>query len=88
MIITPTSLTITQLFGSTSEQYVIPTYQRRYSWRERQVWELIDEGDTHLLGSIGCLPSALLRRLSQTRQSRQRRVVPIRRKCRVEPPSA
>lgn len=61
MIITPTSLTITQLFGSTNEQYVIPTYQRRYSWHERQVWELIDdillidERDTHLLGSIVCL---------------------------------
>ncbi len=61
MIITPTSLTVTQLFGSTNEQYVIPTYQRRYSWHERQVWELIDDillvddGDTHLLGSIVCL---------------------------------
>lgn len=61
MIITPTSLTITQLFSSTNEQYVIPTYQRRYSWHERQVWELIDDvlliddGDTHLLGSIVCL---------------------------------
>ena len=61
MIITPTSLNITQLFGSTNEQYVIPTYQRRYSWHERQVWELIDdillidESDTHLLGSIVCL---------------------------------
>ena len=61
MIITPTSLSINQLFSSTNEQYVIPTYQRRYSWHERQVWELIDdillieEGDTHLLGSIVCL---------------------------------
>lgn len=61
MIITPTSLTISQLFGSTNEQYIIPTYQRRYSWHERQVWELIDdirlieEKDTHLLGSIVCL---------------------------------
>lgn len=61
MIITPTSLTINQLFASTNEQYVIPTYQRRYSWHARQVWELIDdirlieEGDTHLLGSIVCL---------------------------------
>jgi len=61
VIITPTSLTITQLFGSTNEQYVIPTYQRRYSWHERQLWELIDDilliddGDTHLLGSIVCL---------------------------------
>src|SRR5882724_6302014 len=61
MKITPTSLTINQLFGSTNEQYVIPTYQRRYSWNERQIWELLDDigliedGDTHLLGSIVCL---------------------------------
>lgn len=61
MIITPTSLTINQLFGSNNEQYIIPTYQRRYSWHERQVWELIEDigliegGDTHLLGSIVCL---------------------------------
>lgn len=61
MIITPTSLTINQLFGSNNEQFVIPTYQRRYSWHERQVWELIDDieliedSDTHLLGSIVCL---------------------------------
>lgn len=61
MIITPTSLTINQLFGSNNEQYVIPTYQRRYSWHERQIWELIDDigliegSDTHLLGSIVCL---------------------------------
>src|SRR5580700_126534 len=61
MKITPTSLTINQLFGSMNEQYVIPTYQRRYSWHERQVMELIEDilliedGDTHLLGSIVCL---------------------------------
>ena len=61
MIITPTSLTINQLFGSTNEQYVIPTYQRRYSWNDRQIWELIDDiqlienADTHLLGNIVCL---------------------------------
>ncbi len=61
MNITPTSLSINQLFGSNNEQYVIPTYQRRYSWHARQVWELIDDillledGDTHLLGSIVCL---------------------------------
>lgn len=61
MIITPTSLTINQLFGSNNEQYVIPTYQRRYSWHERQIWELVDDiglienADTHLLGSIVCL---------------------------------
>lgn len=61
MQITPSSLTINQLFGSLSEQYIIPTYQRRYSWQDRQIWELIEDiqliesGDTHLLGSIVCL---------------------------------
>jgi uncharacterized protein with ParB-like and HNH nuclease domain len=61
MKITPTSLTINQLLGSTNEQYIIPTYQRRYSWHERQVMELIEDiiliedSDTHLLGSIVCL---------------------------------
>lgn len=61
MIITPTPLTITQLLGSPNEQYVIPAYQRRYSWHEKQLQELIDdieliEGtDRHLLGSIVCL---------------------------------
>src|SRR2546426_2815994 len=61
MKITPTSLTINQLFGSSNEQYVVPTYQRRYSWRARQIWELMEDivllenSDTHLLGSIVCL---------------------------------
>lgn len=61
MKITPSSLTINQLFGSSNEHFVIPSYQRRYSWRERQIYELIedieliDAGDTHLLGSIVCL---------------------------------
>ena len=61
MKITPNSLTINQLFGSSNEHFVIPSYQRRYSWRERQIYELIediqliDAGDTHLLGSIVCL---------------------------------
>ena len=61
MKITPNSLTINQLFSSTNEQFVIPAYQRRYSWRERQIWELIEDiklieaTDTHLLGSIVCL---------------------------------
>ena len=61
MKIAPASLTINQLFGSTNEQYFVPTYQRRYSWHERQVVELIEDinlledGDTHLLGTIVCL---------------------------------
>lgn len=61
MKITPTTLSVNQLFGSPNEQYVIPAYQRRYSWHEKQVGELIDDisaiedGDTHLLGSVVCL---------------------------------
>lgn len=61
MKITPTTLTITQLFGSQNEQYVIPSYQRRYSWKEHQVAYLWDDieyltgADTHLLGTIVCL---------------------------------
>lgn len=61
MIINPASLTISNLLGATNEQYVIPTYQRRYSWHQRQLWELIEDislledGDTHLLGSLVCL---------------------------------
>ena len=71
MIITPTSLTINQLFGSNNEQYVIPTYQRRYSWHKRQIWELIDDigliegNDTHLLGSIVCLAGHYTARLNK-----------------------
>jgi uncharacterized protein with ParB-like and HNH nuclease domain len=61
MKITPTSLSISQLLGTESEQFVIPAYQRRYSWQDKQVKELFDDikhlegGDTHLLGSIVCL---------------------------------
>ena len=61
MRFTPASLTINQLLNSANEQYVIPTYQRRYSWTEKQIWELIEDvkqvedGDQHLLGSIVCL---------------------------------
>ncbi|MES0057281.1 DUF262 domain-containing HNH endonuclease family protein [Mesorhizobium sp. M0078] len=61
MKITPTSLTLNQLFSSANEQFVIPAYQRRYSWRERQLYELIEDiellenSDVHLLGSIVCL---------------------------------
>jgi hypothetical protein len=61
MFITPKSLTITQLLSSESEQYLVPAYQRRYSWHEKQLVELLDDisllegGDTHLFGSIVCL---------------------------------
>lgn len=63
MKITPTTLTINQLFSSNSEQFIIPAYQRRYSWGERQ-WsdlfndiKLLNQNDTHLLGNILCLTS-------------------------------
>ena len=61
MKITPTSLTVTQLLGSQNEQYVIPPYQRRYSWRRHQVedlWEdlqVLENVDSHLFGTIVCL---------------------------------
>lgn len=61
MKITPTSLTLNQLFSATNEQYVIPPYQRRYSWQEKQIYELLDDvellegSDTHLFGNIVCL---------------------------------
>ncbi|MGN6363350.1 DUF262 domain-containing protein [Asticcacaulis taihuensis] len=61
MQISPTALKISQLLGTPNEQYVIPPYQRRYSWRERQIYEfledidLLEDSDVHLLGSIVCL---------------------------------
>ena len=61
MKITPTSLTISQLLGSDNEQYVIPAYQRRYSWKRHQVqdvWddlEILEAADSHLFGTIGGL---------------------------------
>lgn len=64
MKITPTALTITQLFSTQSERFVIPAYQRRYSWQAKHIHELFDDvnqlgsGETHLLGSIVCLTSS------------------------------
>jgi len=61
MKITPTSLSISQLFSSKNEQFFIPAYQRRFSWVWKQLEELFDdieilsENDNHLLGSIVCL---------------------------------
>lgn len=59
--ITPTSLSVSQLLGAENEQYVIPAYQRRYSWNRHQVedlWDdlqLLEAGDSHLFGTIVCL---------------------------------
>lgn len=61
MKITPTALTVSQLLGAENEQYVIPAYQRRYSWSRHQVqdlWDdlrLLDKSDSHLFGTIVCL---------------------------------
>lgn len=55
---------MSQLLGSKNEQYVIPAYQRRFSWKEKQLAELwhdidiLGTQDTHLLGSIVCLTGA------------------------------
>jgi uncharacterized protein with ParB-like and HNH nuclease domain len=63
MKITPTTLSIDQLLGSSNEQFVVPAYQRRYSWGEKQ-WsdlfndiKLLNQVDSHLLGTILCLTS-------------------------------
>lgn len=64
MKITPTALTITQLLSTQSERFVIPAYQRRYSWQAKHIRELFDDvnqldsGETHLLGSIVCLTAS------------------------------
>jgi len=61
MKITPTTLSLSQLFSSSNEQFTIPAYQRRYSWGWKQLAELFDDiyylknEDTHLLGSVVCL---------------------------------
>jgi len=71
MKITPASLTLNQLLSAPNEQYIIPAYQRRYSWHEKQVYELIDDvellegADSHLLGSIVCLSRVHVAGLNQ-----------------------
>ena len=61
MKITPTSLSISQLFGSANERFFVPAYQRRYSWGKKQIAEffedinLLKEQDFHFLGTVVCL---------------------------------
>jgi hypothetical protein len=56
--ITPATLTVSQLFSSNNEQFVVPAYQRRYAWGYKQLAELFDDirlladSDTHLLGTV------------------------------------
>lgn len=58
MQITTNRFTISQLFSSPNEQFVIPSYQRRYAWKEAQVGALFDDidllkdNDGHLFGMI------------------------------------
>lgn len=64
MKITPTPLTINQLFSTRNEQFFIPAYQRRYAWQEKQCEELFNDikylgnDDTHLLGNLVCITGA------------------------------
>lgn len=61
MEITSTTFTLQLFFSSNIEQFIIPAYQRRYAWGERQQRELFEDilhlpsGDTHLLGTVLCL---------------------------------
>ncbi len=58
MKITPTTLSLQQFFSVGNEQFLIPAYQRRYAWGQKQQRELFDDirllpaGDTHLLGTV------------------------------------
>jgi uncharacterized protein with ParB-like and HNH nuclease domain len=58
MNITPNKLTIAQLFATPNEQFIVPSYQRRYAWGLNQykaLYEDIDmlkENDGHLFGMI------------------------------------
>lgn len=58
MNITPNKLSISQLFAASNEQFIVPSYQRRYAWGYYQFAALFDdinmlkEGDGHLFGTI------------------------------------
>ncbi|MFE1245111.1 DUF262 domain-containing protein [Fictibacillus sp. NPDC058756] len=71
MKITPATLSIHQLLASTNEQFIIPAYQRRYSWGEKQWSDLyndihmLNQQDTHLLGTILCLTSTYVAGVNQ-----------------------
>lgn len=58
MNITPNKLSIAQLFATPNEQFIVPSYQRRYAWGYPQylaLFEDIDmlkESDGHLFGMV------------------------------------
>lgn len=58
MNIVPNKLSLAQLFANTNEQFVVPSYQRRYSWKVQHTGALFDDidllkdDDGHLFGMI------------------------------------
>ncbi|WP_105436355.1 DUF262 domain-containing protein [Neorhizobium tomejilense] len=64
MHIHPHTSIVSALLGTPNEQFLIPSYQRRYSWRKEQLHALLDDidmiegNDSHLLGTILCLSGA------------------------------
>lgn len=58
MNITPNKLTIAQLFATPNEQFIVPSYQRRYAWGYNQYTalyedlDMLKDGDGHLFGTI------------------------------------
>jgi uncharacterized protein with ParB-like and HNH nuclease domain len=58
MNIVPNKLSLAQLFANTNEQFIVPSYQRRYSWKIQHTGALFDDidllkdNDGHLFGMI------------------------------------
>jgi uncharacterized protein with ParB-like and HNH nuclease domain len=58
MNITPNKLTISQLFGNQNEQFIVPSYQRRYAWKYAQYFALFEDisilkdNEGHLFGML------------------------------------
>ncbi len=61
MDITPSTGTIAKLFYGNNEQFVIPAYQRRYSWQKKQISQLFNDmnnlspEESHFMGTVVCL---------------------------------
>lgn len=61
MDINTTTGPIAKLFYGNHEQFVIPAYQRRYSWLKKQISQLFSDmenlgpEETHYMGSVVCL---------------------------------
>ncbi len=61
MDINTTTGPIAKLFYGNQEQFIIPAYQRRYSWQNKQINQLFSDmknlgnDETHFMGSVVCL---------------------------------